>query len=140
MRSKRAAELSAAEHNALGAAFYSSGAVGLAVEQFRVSVRLAPQCAEYWGNLGASLTDVGDLDEAKRALLISDELAPGRPSVHFHLGLLFRKLSEIDSAEREFRKVISLDSDGYLTKRSREFLSKTKPKIILGLSGTCEED
>lgn len=72
--------------------------------------------------------------------MISEELDPWRPSVHFHLGLLFRKLGEADSAEREFRRVISLDSDGYLTKRSREFLSGTKPKIILGLSGLCKED
>jgi Flp pilus assembly protein TadD len=88
------------EHNTLGASFFSAGAFGLAIEQFRVAVTLVPHDGPYWQNLGAALLEVDSLDDAEEALLKAIELSPDNEKAHFHLGQLHRKRRRRFDSER----------------------------------------
>jgi Flp pilus assembly protein TadD len=83
------------EHNSLGASFFNSGAVELAVKQFEIAVTLAPDDAAYWRNLGAALLEMGLIEDADRALRRSIELDPNSGHSHFHLGQLLTNAASI---------------------------------------------
>jgi tetratricopeptide (TPR) repeat protein len=56
--------------------FYESGAIDLAIEEFRRATKRVPRVATYWLNLGVALLDEDKNEEAESALKRALRLNP----------------------------------------------------------------
>ncbi len=57
-------------------------------------------------NLGAVLSNAGDLEGAKRAYQRAMELAPSFAQPHFNLGMVYEKLGQFDAAVAEWKWIV----------------------------------
>ncbi len=123
------------EHNQLGVTFFQSGAVDLAVEQFRLATRRASWVPSYWLNLGVALLEKGELDEAERALRRNLALNPESQSAYFHLGQLYHRRNDESASRRAYRKSVELAPYTYLAQRARERVEGWRPRLIIESGG-----
>jgi len=63
------------------------------------------------GNLGTSLADMGQLDQAEIHLMKAIRLTPGDLPPHYTLGMVFQRQNRPDDAQREYHFVIANSSD-----------------------------
>jgi tetratricopeptide (TPR) repeat protein len=119
----------AREHNQLGVHFYRSGALDLALEQFKRATKQAPWVASYWLNLGVALLDTDALDDAQAALTEAVEINPQNQSAYFHLAQLKEKRSDTLAARELYRRAIELGSNTRLAGRARERLQGWQPRL-----------
>lgn len=119
----------AREHNQLGVTFYRSGAIDLALEQFKRATKRAPRVASYWLNLGVALIDKDALAEAESALRRVLELNPGSQSAYFHLAQIYDKRHDETSGRHCYEQVIELAPDTDLARRAREHLKGWRPRL-----------
>lgn len=117
------------EHNQLGVTFYQSGALDLALDQFKRATKRAPWVASYWINLGVALLDKGLLDDAESALKRAIELNPQNQSAYFHLAQLSDKRNDDAASRGLYQRAIELGPDTHLAQRAREHLEGWKPTI-----------
>jgi tetratricopeptide (TPR) repeat protein len=107
----------AVEDNQLGVAFFQSGAIELAVEQFRRAARRASWVSTYWLNLGVAPLEGGELDEAESALRHALKINSKSQSAHFHLAQLHAKRaaerleSETNARRAEIEAYLALGAD-----------------------------
>ncbi len=121
----------ACEHNQLGVSFFQSGAIDLAIEQFKVATKRAPRVPSYWLNLGVALLDKGSLVAAEASLKRTLSLNPQSQSAYFHLAQLYKSRGEDDAAVRDaYEQAIALDPHTYLAQRAREHIEGWRPRII----------
>jgi Flp pilus assembly protein TadD len=118
------------EHNQLGVTFFESGALDLAIEQFRLATKRAPWVASYWLNLGVALLDNGSLDEALLVLQQVIALKPNNQSAYYHLAQLYKKLGNDEAVRSAYQKTIELGPRTHLGDRAREYLEGWRPRII----------
>jgi tetratricopeptide (TPR) repeat protein len=126
---KRRTKALAFEHNQLGVTFYQSGAIDLALEQFRRATKQAPWVASYWLNLGIALIDKEALEEAESALKRTIALDPHSQSAYFHLAQLYRKWCDGAAVRESYQRAIELGPDTYLARRAREGLEGWRPRF-----------
>jgi tetratricopeptide (TPR) repeat protein len=126
---KRRTKALAFEHNQLGVTFYRSGAIDLALEQFRRATKRAPWVATYWLNLGITLLDKDALNDAESALKRAIELDPQSQSAYFHLAQLYHKRGDSVAVHESYQRTIELAPDTHLAQRSRERLADWRPRI-----------
>ncbi len=119
------------EHNQLGVTFFQSGAVDLAIEQFRRALKRAPWVPSYWLNLGIALLDKGVLDEAQSALQRAIKLQPDSQSGYYHLAQLYKKLGNEQAVQSAYKKAIEINPHTYLAHRACEYLEDWHPRIII---------
>ncbi len=119
----------ASQHNQLGVTFYQSGAIDLAIEEFRRATKRRPSIATYWLNLGAALIDKAEIDEAELALKRGLELKPDSQSAYYHLAQVFAKRGDEPSVRAAYQKVIELGPNTYLAQRARERLDDWHPRF-----------
>ncbi len=119
----------ARDHNQLGVTFYQSGAIDLALEQFKRATKRAPWVASYWLNLGVALLDGDALDKAESALKRALELNPRSQSAHFHLAQLYEKRCDSQVVSKFYQRTIELRPDSHLAQRARERLEGWRPRF-----------
>jgi tetratricopeptide (TPR) repeat protein len=107
------------EHNQLGVMFYRSGAIDLALDQFKRAARRAPWVASYWLNLGVTLLDKEALEDAESALKRAIELNPQSQSAHFHLAQLHDKRCDSAAVLEYYQRAVELGPDTHLAQRAR---------------------
>lgn len=107
----------ASQHNQLGVSFYESGAIDLAIEEFRRATKRVPWVATYWLNLGAALLDQAEDEEAESALMRALRLNPNQ-SVYYHLAQLHKK------------RVISLRREPRTTRSLNLARTRTSPNVL----------
>lgn len=78
---------------------------------FRQAVKLKPDYAIAYGNLGLALHDQGKLDEAEANLHKALKLNPDFAEAHNNLGMTFHSSGRPDEAEACFRQAIKLNPD-----------------------------
>jgi predicted O-linked N-acetylglucosamine transferase (SPINDLY family) len=84
-----------------------------AVRAGEEAVRLQPDLAEAWNNLGVALKSAGRHDHAARAFERAIELQPQLPAAQMNLGNLWLPLGEVERAEAHYRRAIELSpTDG----------------------------
>jgi predicted O-linked N-acetylglucosamine transferase (SPINDLY family) len=107
---RRATELnptSADAHSNLAQALAWLGdASEQAVRAGEEAVRLQPDLAEGWNNLGVALRRANRHDDAARAFERAIELSPQLAPAHMNLGNLWVQLGEVDRAEAHYRRAI----------------------------------
>lgn len=118
------------QHNQLGVSFYESGAIDLAIEEFRRATKRVPWVATYWLNLGAALLDKAEDEEAESALMRALRLNPNSQSVYYHLAQLHKKRGDKVATRATYEKLIELGPHTHLAERAREYLEGWRPRII----------
>src|SRR5205814_1146070 len=58
-----------------------------AIDAYRRSLRLRPECTEAWINLGRMFAESGDPEAAHDCLHSALELDPADPTIHYNLGV-----------------------------------------------------
>jgi Flp pilus assembly protein TadD len=86
--------------NNKGADELRAGRPDVALQQFQNSVRLAPEFAGAWGNLGVTLRRLGNLNEAFAAYERALALEPDNPTVLTNVAAIYRSLGKDQEAER----------------------------------------
>jgi tetratricopeptide (TPR) repeat protein len=119
----------ASQHNQLGVTFYESGAIDLAIEEFRRATKRVPWVATYWLNLGAALLDKDKGEEAESALRRALRLKPNSQSAYYHLAQLYKKRGDQAATRAAYEKAIELGPHTHLADQAREYLENWHPRI-----------
>jgi len=80
-----------------------------ALSYFTKAVELAPRAPEMRSKKAGALLATGQLEEAKRELMILRDIAPNNAQVHFLLAKLAKTLGDKRTAVRHFTIALSLD-------------------------------
>jgi len=75
------------------------------------TVELLPDDAEAHSNLGKSLRDIGQLDNAAASCLRALEIKPDFAEAHSNLGNALQDLGQLDSAVASFRRALEIKPD-----------------------------
>lgn len=84
--------------------------VAAAIDAYRRSLRLRPDCSEAWVNLGRLLAESSDPDAARDCFHRARELDPDEPAVYYNLGVLAQDAGQTTEAIDLYRKSLELDA------------------------------
>lgn len=82
-----------------------------AAEQFREAIRLDPNNAKAYHNLGITFFKMENFDEARDYFLNALELQPDNIFAHNNLGLTYLKLDKNRKAEEQFKRTLFKEPD-----------------------------
>jgi tetratricopeptide (TPR) repeat protein len=80
-----------------------------AIDAYRRSLRLRPDCTEAWINLGRIFAEAGDGEAANDCFCSARDLDPADPTVHYNLGVIAQDGSHEEEAIGHYRRAIELD-------------------------------
>ena len=103
---------------------YSEAAV-----EFRKAVAAAPESVTARINLGAALTQLGDLSGAVEQFEAAIRIDPGKANAHYNLAVLLGRQNKHDEAIRQLRSVLSIDPADLSARflLAQEFLKTGQP-------------
>ena len=81
-----------------------------AIDAYRRSLRLRPDCTEAWINLGRLFAESSDPDAARECFGSALELDPADSTAHYNLGVLAQDAGRESEAIELYRKALELDS------------------------------
>ncbi|MEO1369106.1 MAG: tetratricopeptide repeat protein, partial [Acidobacteriota bacterium] len=102
-------EISAAGYVRRAARAQVAGALDAAVFEYRKAIEAAPDNAEARAGLGATLAELGQIDEAKEQLSESIRLGGDSAWLRYNLAGVHRLANEPDQALREYRTALEQD-------------------------------
>lgn len=109
----------------LGVIHHNRREYGLAADMARAAVRIEPNYAQAWFNLGNALEELRRPTEAVAAHEKCIKLAPAYADAHFNLALLLDTMGQPRRAIRHWRAYVKLDPVGKWTDRGRRAIKKT---------------
>lgn len=80
-----------------------------AIDAYRRSLRLRPDCSEAWINLGRLLAESNDAATAESCFKSALELDPEEPTAYYNLGVLAQDAKQAEAAIELYRKSLVLD-------------------------------
>jgi tetratricopeptide (TPR) repeat protein len=80
-----------------------------AIDAYRRSLRLRPECTEAWINLGRMFAESGDPAAADDCFRRALELDPGDPTIYYNLGVIAQDAGHEDAAIGHYRRALELD-------------------------------
>lgn len=80
-----------------------------AIDAYRRSLRLRPECTEAWINLGRMFAESGDTLAAHECFTSAIELDPGDPTAHYNLGVIAQDAGKEEDAIGHYRRALELD-------------------------------
>lgn len=80
-----------------------------AIDAYRRSLRLRPDCTEAWINLGRMFAESGDPEAAHDCFSSAMELDPADPTVHYNLGVIAQDAGREEEAIGHYRHAIERD-------------------------------
>lgn len=80
-----------------------------AIDAYRRSLRLRPDCSEAWINLGRLLAESSDPASASACFQSALDLDPDEPTAHYNLGVLAQDAGKVTEAVALYRKSLELD-------------------------------
>jgi tetratricopeptide (TPR) repeat protein len=92
-----------------GEQHYKAGRYNEAIEAFKEAVRLRPNFAKAYNNLGSAYNSIGKYDEAIAALKQAIRLNPNIGLAYNNLGFAYMKKGKRDESVRLFKKAILLN-------------------------------
>jgi predicted O-linked N-acetylglucosamine transferase (SPINDLY family) len=87
----------------------------------RQAIRLKPDLAQAYNNLGNAVKDLGRLDEAIGLYRQAIRLTPGYPAAHNNLGNALKDIGQLDQAIAVYRQTIRLQPDDAAAHSNRVF-------------------
>jgi len=100
---------SAEARDALGRFHFEVSEYDAAVRELEESVRLEPDKALYWNNLGAAFRMAGRPDDSLRATEEAVRLDPRAPEPYYNRGLTLESLGRTEEARRQYLLALELD-------------------------------
>jgi tetratricopeptide (TPR) repeat protein len=104
-----AADPSYLAYDNLGLVFSARGDTAGAIEQYRNSIRMFPNYGDAHNNLGGSLMNLEQWDEAAAEFQIALALNPDLARAHAGLGYVLMKQAKLDEAIRQFQMALDID-------------------------------
>lgn len=123
---KKALEIdpyAAGAHNNLANALSGLGLNEQAAEEYKKAIDIDPENAEYLFNLGTECGKQGRYDEAIKALKEAHGLRPKHAATLINLGAAYFHKKDFLSAEKEWEKVLRIDSQNEIAK---DYLKRIK--------------
>lgn len=80
-----------------------------AIDAYRRSLRLRPECTEAWINLGRMFAESGDAEAARDCFGSALALDPGDATIHYNLGVIAQDSGQEDEAIGHYRRALELD-------------------------------
>ena len=80
-----------------------------AIDAYRRSLRLRPECTEAWINLGRMFAESGDTAAAHECFTSAIDLDPGDPTAHYNLGVIAQDAGKEEDAIGHYRRALELD-------------------------------
>ena len=80
-----------------------------AIDAYRRSLRLRPDCSEAWINLGRVFAESGDGDAARDCFTSALDLDPGDGTAYYNLGVLAQDAGKESEAIDAYKKALELD-------------------------------
>jgi tetratricopeptide (TPR) repeat protein len=90
------------------------------------AVKKMPRNAIAYYNLGRGYINVGNLDEARRALENAVNINPRIKEIHFNLARVFQEEGNIEQAKRHCQNALKLDSSYIKAKEYLDYLSEIR--------------
>lgn len=90
---------------------HQAGNTATAVPLYRRHLLIEPNNAQAWYLLGAALTELGQLDEARISLRQATGINPGHAEAHNHLGMVLAQQASLNEAIASFRRALELKPD-----------------------------
>lgn len=120
-----------AEQIRLGAYFFTTGALDLAIAQFTEATKRAPHSATAWMNLGAAYLEKKDLARAEESLQRAIGLRPDFSAAYYHLGQLCEERGEYDMAKQYYQRAADLAPHTDLGRHALELATGWRPHIYI---------
>jgi Flp pilus assembly protein TadD len=95
-----------------GVALVRQGRLKEAISHYSEAVRIKPDFAEAYINLGIAYFGQGDVDKAISQFRCAISLAPRNSEAHYNLGIAYGSKGLFDKAFQEIRKSKELSSKG----------------------------
>ena len=92
-------------HLLLGIVYRENGDFDAAGQEYRKAEQLNPRNGQVLLEMGKLLVARGELEQARIRLEKAAEYMPDAPAVHYQLGILYRRLGELDKAQEQLRLV-----------------------------------
>lgn len=80
-----------------------------AIDAYRRTLALEPECAEAWINLGRLQAELGDAAAAQASFRSALELDPDEPTIYYNLGVLAQDAGQEADAIALYRRALELD-------------------------------
>ncbi|HUJ57624.1 MAG TPA: tetratricopeptide repeat protein [Kofleriaceae bacterium] len=80
-----------------------------AIDAYRRSLRLRPDCTEAWINLGRLFAESGDGEAARECFASALELDPAEATAHYNLGVIAQDAGKEADAIDHYRRALALD-------------------------------
>ena len=80
-----------------------------AIDAYRRSLRLRPECTEAWINLGRMFAESGDAVAAGECFTNALELDPDDATAHYNLGVIAQDAGKEDDAIRHYHQALAID-------------------------------
>lgn len=100
-------------HLLLGIVYRENGNDQAAITELRVAEKLNPRSSQTALELGRLLLGQGQLEEARTRLEKAVIGLPENPTVHYQLGMLYRKLQQPEKAEAHLKKSKELSNQSH---------------------------
>jgi tetratricopeptide (TPR) repeat protein len=100
-------------HYAMGLYYYGQREFSSAVRELEEAIKLSPDYATAYNNLGYAYSRLGKYEEAERAFNKYTELIPDEPNPYDSLGELLMKEGKFDESMAAYKKALSLDPAFY---------------------------
>src|SRR3954470_10839126 len=98
-------------HDAVASLYLDGGMMDQAVAEFRQSLRLNPDSAPTYYNLGFALSAQGRRDEAMDAFRNALRIDPDYAQAHNNLGALLQLAGEMEAAQAHYQRAVALRPD-----------------------------
>src|SRR4051812_42343407 len=80
-----------------------------AIDAYRRSLRLRPECTEAWINLGRMFAESGDTKAAHDCFVGALDIDPGEATAYYNLGVIAQDAGEEETAIGHYRRALELD-------------------------------
>ena len=80
-----------------------------AIDAYRRSLRLRPECTEAWINLGRMFAESGDPEAADECFRSAIDIDPGDATAYYNLGVTAQDAGREDDAITHYRRALELD-------------------------------
>ena len=120
-----------AEQLRLGAYFFSTGALDLAIQEFTAATRRAPHSATAWMNLGAAYLEKKEVAKAEEMLQRALKLRPDYAAAYYHLAQLCEMRGQPRESREYYQRTADLAPHTDMGRHALELATGWRPRLYI---------